>query len=308
MSDWIKVDVSTSQKIEVFTMAEILDLDDHLVLGKLIVLWCWADANTIDGHAHNVTKVTIDRVVGHKGFANALLDHRVGWLKESPSGDLTFSNFDRHNGKGAKKRADDARRKAKQRAVSVNKSDKCPVKGVTKTVTREEKIREEENKDLLKDSCPELEIETHGPETIEEDVFIFLESNAKEQIPISETQVLEYSDLYPAVDCRQALRSMHGWLKANPKKRKTKRGMPAFVTNWLMREQDRGGNSVSSDNFNGANHGNSKSSVLSKLQQFGSELDELEQQLGERIPPESVTQDHEVCDDGIVYHHDNVQP
>lgn len=174
---------------------------------------------------------------------------------------------------------------------------------------RSQEQEQDQDQEHLKDSCPELEnnFETHEPEAIEEDVFILLQTNTQEQIPIFENQVLEYADLYPAVDCRQALRSMHGWLKANPKKCKTKRGMPAFVNGWLMREQDRGGNSVSPHNFNGENHGNSKTNVLSKLQQYGSELDEIDRQLGERIPPTGTAQDHPVCDDGIIHHDDNLQ-
>ena len=34
---------------------------------------------------------------------------------------------------------------------------------------------------------------------------------------------------------------MTGWLDANPKRRKTKAGIRAFITSWLAREQDRGG-------------------------------------------------------------------
>lgn len=58
---------------------------------------------------------------------------------------------------------------------------------------------------------------------------------------IFQGQVDEWKTLYPAVDVPQALRSMRGWLLANPKKRKTKAGVLRFVTAWLSREQDKGG-------------------------------------------------------------------
>lgn len=165
MADWIKVEITSSQKIEVLTMADILDIDEHMVFGKLVILWCWADANTVDGHADNVTKRMIDRVVCHKGFADSMIDLRVGWLKEDDSGGVFFPNFDRHNGKGAKKRATDARRKASHRAGVANKSDECHSENVTEGVTREEKIREDK-KDLNtscslsneSDACPHKEI------------------------------------------------------------------------------------------------------------------------------------------------------
>ena len=55
---------------------------------------------------------------------------------------------------------------------------------------------------------------------------------------ISVETVAELSCLYPAVDVAQQLRSMRGWLLANPKNRKTKAGIMRFVNSWLSREQN----------------------------------------------------------------------
>lgn len=65
--------------------------------------------------------------------------------------------------------------------------------------------------------------------------------NNGSEYPVTEAQVSEYARLYPAVDVPQALRAMRGWCLANPKRRKTKRGVAAFITSWLSREQDKGG-------------------------------------------------------------------
>jgi hypothetical protein len=59
--------------------------------------------------------------------------------------------------------------------------------------------------------------------------------------PVTVSDLDHYRDLYPAVDVEQAIRSMIGWCEANPAKRKTARGAKAFITNWLSREQNRGG-------------------------------------------------------------------
>lgn len=148
--DWIKIEIATSQKIEVFQLAEILDLDVDTVLGKLMRLWCWADVNTINGHAKSVTKKLLDRVVACDGFATALLDERVGWLEEDENGNLRIPNFDRHNGKGAKKRATDAERQANKRAKDVKQNvPDMSRKERDNNVTREEKRRED-----LKDITP----------------------------------------------------------------------------------------------------------------------------------------------------------
>ena len=57
---------------------------------------------------------------------------------------------------------------------------------------------------------------------------------------VSEEQCHEWAGLYPAVDVIQQLRGMLGWLNANPSKKKTRRGIPAFINRWLAKEQDRG--------------------------------------------------------------------
>lgn len=51
-----------------------------------------------------------------------------------------------------------------------------------------------------------------------------------------------WSEAYPAVDVLQALRSMRQWCLSNPKKKKTARGVRRFITSWLEREQNKGGN------------------------------------------------------------------
>ena len=65
--------------------------------------------------------------------------------------------------------------------------------------------------------------------------------NTGEEYPITEGSISKWEQLYPAVDIRQELRKMRGWLDSNPTKRKTRGGVARFVTGWLSREQDRGG-------------------------------------------------------------------
>lgn len=76
----------------------------------------------------------------------------------------------------------------------------------------------------------------------DEPTFITLTLNDKSEYAISEKQVDEWKELYPAVNVEQELRNMKGWLNSNPKKRKTKSGIKRFVTSWLSRSQDKGGN------------------------------------------------------------------
>lgn len=71
---------------------------------------------------------------------------------------------------------------------------------------------------------------------------IGLPLNDGTEFPVSVEQFHEWKSLYPAVDVMQQLRSMRGWLDANPTRRKTIRGIKSFVVRWLSKEQDQGGN------------------------------------------------------------------
>ena len=155
--DWIKFEISTSEKPEVWAMAQALGIDADAVVGKLLRVWAWFDQQTPDGNAisvtsgvtkalatryqgvtSGVTKALLDRRVGVSGFCDAMIS--VGWMIEE-SGSVGLPNFDRHNGKTAKTRAMTAKRvashKAKSNASSVTSS-------VTSALPREEKRRDKE--------------------------------------------------------------------------------------------------------------------------------------------------------------------
>ena len=83
-------------------------------------------------------------------------------------------------------------------------------------------------------SCPEL------VETTSEPALITLPLNDGSEWPVTTEMVTEWSSLYPAVDVMQELRNMRGWCLSKPKNRKTPRGVRAFITTWLSKEQDRG--------------------------------------------------------------------
>lgn len=84
-----------------------------------------------------------------------------------------------------------------------------------------------------------------APETDATPPAIALPLNDGTEFPVSAGQIREWSALYPAVDVEQQLRNMLGWLSSKPERRKTRRGIRSFVTNWLAKEQNRGGSVAS---------------------------------------------------------------
>lgn len=65
----------------------------------------------------------------------------------------------------------------------------------------------------------------------------FLLNDGKD-FEISEAQVREFAELYPAIDVLQQLRAVKAWTIANPKNRKTRSGAMRFVNSWLSRAQN----------------------------------------------------------------------
>lgn len=179
-ANWIKVEVITPDKPEIFRLSEILSIDPDAVLGKVIRFWVWADQQTINGNADNVTdneecnadnvtyceqvkrkcnsvsltKSAIDRICFMHGFSDALI--QVGWLAEV-DGVLILPNFGRHNGESSKKRALTNKRVSKSRklnqksnAHNVTDNKKCNADNVTSSVTKTLPEEEEDIKDKRK--------------------------------------------------------------------------------------------------------------------------------------------------------------
>ena len=93
---------------------------------------------------------------------------------------------------------------------------------------------------LGKDSIGEdICSEPYKPPT--EPPVITLTLNDKSEYGITQKEIDEFQELYPAVNVMQELRNMKGWCINNPKKRKTKSGIKRFINGWLAREQDQGG-------------------------------------------------------------------
>lgn len=133
---WIKFATNTSDKPEVWAMAQALGIDPDAVVGKLLRVWAWFDAHSETGNAPSVTRSLLDRVAGVAGFTNAMI--AVFWMTDDGTR-LELPNFDRHNGQTAKRRALTANRVEKSR-------EDCNAASVTKSVTRAlpDKRREEE--------------------------------------------------------------------------------------------------------------------------------------------------------------------
>ena len=322
--DWIKMEMCLARKPEVVGMADRLGLDEFAVVGRLFVVWSWANEQSIDGDAVNIREAYLDRLVNCTGFAAAMRD--VGWLK-GQDGALEFPNFDRHNGQAAKARSDTAKRVALHRqrrgvtekcyisnalraqvydadshecvycgrkegqyvptesksdgrltvvhvlpesqggATSLDnlvtccmrcnreKSDrtpeeagfkaafgryKCNNKSLQKRYQRREEKRREEEKNIPLN--PPVGETPDKPATTKPPAISWTPEDGWKNI--TDADRAEWLAAYPACDLDICLARMTAWLKANPTKAR-KSNWRRFVTNWLARQQDKGGTTQS---------------------------------------------------------------
>jgi hypothetical protein len=145
---WIKVDHDLWEKPEVIEMAHILDISADHVVGCLIRVWSWADKHTENGRVNvpqnlgqcptNVPHLShLCLACGVPNLTKAMQE--VGWLVVEDDC-FYISNFSKHNGEGAKKRVQEAARKAAWR-----ESQKCPENVPQKTGQERDQKRKEKN-------------------------------------------------------------------------------------------------------------------------------------------------------------------
>ena len=95
-----------------------------------------------------------------------------------------------------------------------------------------QKDMEKDNMNIL---CPDLD------EPVPDPSGILLPLVDKSFYDVPKESIQKWCEAYPAVDVEQQLKRMIAWLDANPKRRKTRRGINTFINTWLSREQDKGG-------------------------------------------------------------------
>ena len=141
--DWIKMRVDLADDPAVIGMASYLKMNEYEIIGRLHKLVSWADKHSKDGFVPHITQKWIDKHLEKSGFSSQMAS--VGWLVFDNTG-VTFPNFNRHNGKSAKSRAENTERARLSRKVSdksVTKEAHLSQEKSDKNVTREEKRREE---------------------------------------------------------------------------------------------------------------------------------------------------------------------
>lgn len=113
--NFIKWTIGLTRKPEVIQIANALSISPAEAAGRLMMVWEWADESTTDGVVYGVKVDTINRCAEMAGFGEAMMNVKPHpWLL-CADGNLAFPNWDHHNGKNAKRRANDCIRQRRHR-------------------------------------------------------------------------------------------------------------------------------------------------------------------------------------------------
>lgn len=111
-----------------------------------------------------------------------------------------------------------------------------PSQAPSKPLPSQEQEQEQEQENICTDLLPESE-------QLLTEFSIPLNDSTEYRIPVKD--MAEWELAFQAVDVSQELRQMRVWVSANPAKRKTRRGVSAFIVRWLSKAQDNPGASRS---------------------------------------------------------------
>lgn len=131
-------------------------------------------------------------------------------------------------------------RKESEEEKTPKKTPKKPLKALnTKPLNENVNVNENENENV-NDNENENVINI-APSSFNENsskLFIEIPLIDKTSFPIYESDLEKWSQLYPAPNMKDEFKAMVGWCISHPKNQKTKRGINAFINNWLHKAQN----------------------------------------------------------------------
>ncbi|TWU12874.1 hypothetical protein CA54_17000 [Symmachiella macrocystis] len=235
------------------TVTEVCNTRVTVSVTVSALLVVWSSVNVVvkdDNFVPGVSILDLDTISGVPGFGSAMSS--VGWVIESQDpGGLIFPNFNEYNVPVKERALTNAERQAVyrerkkgqeeqsgggtgngKRNETVTKSDENHVtKSNESNDIREDKIREDIQ--LPNGSC--LSEQNSDMPAEMADLGAFAVKAGGVGWFLGQSQVDEWANLFPSVDVEAECRKARAWLEVNPKRRKTSRGMPAFLLSWIKR-------------------------------------------------------------------------
>jgi hypothetical protein len=215
--DWIKMRLDLQTHPKVVRILSATKADKFRVIGGLHAVWSVFDTHSSDGRLDGYSPETLDHIIGWHGFAGAMI--AVGWLEVDGEEALLLPDFDEHNGKSGKRRAEDQKRKRDDRNSPENVRNLSEAEADGKR-TREEKRREDSKPIKTKAKTPAAPSFDPRPELVangvdEQTIADWLALRAKKRAPVTPTVLVqllrEATAAGMSLDATLALCCVRGW-------------------------------------------------------------------------------------------------
>lgn len=171
---------------------------------------------------------------------------------------ITIPNWEKHQ---SLDKLEQAKEKNRQRVAAHRERQKLLASGndySNVTVTPCNDVDKEEDKDIEEDkekNITSAEAETASTENAPK-CSIYLPLIDGTEYGVQDADIDMWRKGYPAIDIIQELHKMKAWLDANPKNRKTYKGIKRFIIGWLGKAQNSAPKTNNGGKQNGQTNGN----------------------------------------------------
>lgn len=216
-------------------LQRLLGVPKIIAVGTLELLWISTQKNAPQGDIGRFSNLEIAIECEWEGDPDELVNALVecGWLDADPTYRLIVHDWEEHCPGWLK------RQLARHKRSFVTGSSLLTVTPDTQEATPNLTQPNLTQPKEPNGSCTEPK--NGSPPTSEEAVLTFPTSGTKKTWHLTNQQLDEWADLFPAVDVLAQCRNALAWIRANDTRRKTANGMKRFLVGWLTKEQNRGG-------------------------------------------------------------------
>lgn len=159
--DWLKMRTNLRRHPKVVRIVSALRTDRLRVVGALHAVWSVFDEHSIDGVLPGYSFEMMDQEIGWPGFSKAM--HDIDWLDRDGDCGLKLPEFSTHNGASAKRRAEDAKRKRREREARPDDVPPPSKKIRTKSGLEKEREKKDISKEANASLAPKLELVVSSP-------------------------------------------------------------------------------------------------------------------------------------------------
>lgn len=233
---FVKLDLDLPDHPRTLHLQRLLQIDRNQTIGLLANLWIWAMRYAEDGDLSRFSASDIASAARWPGDPDQMMEALVasGWL----NGGAKLHAWEKFGG-----RLLQANRKAAERMAKHRRSEnvrRTLHDGDANVPCEKGEGRGErgEYENMREEKRVSLELTNHvSPKPTDLIEIPLVGKNQK--YGITQDQIDQWKELYPAVDVPQVLREIRGWNLANPKYRKTRNGILRHIAAWLQKEQNR---------------------------------------------------------------------